>query len=90
MQGHVEAATSTLELLGLGGHALLQRSILGQAHLDELPKSTPASTGKKVGIVGSGPAGLTAAVAFLRRARPSKWVIDRNSRAPGWRSNPTE
>ena len=33
MQGHVEAATSTLELLGLGGHALLQRSILGQALL---------------------------------------------------------
>lgn len=32
-----------------------------QANLDQLPKSSPAQTGKKVGIVGSGPAGLTAA-----------------------------
>lgn len=31
-----------------------------------------------------------AAVAYLRRNRPSQWVMDRNSRAPGWRTNPPE
>ena len=38
-----------------------------QKHLDELPKANPASTGKKVGIVGSGPAGLTAAGELARK-----------------------
>ncbi len=32
-----------------------------QANIDQLPKAHPTKTGKKVGIVGSGPAGLTAA-----------------------------
>ncbi len=32
-----------------------------QANLDQLPKADPTKTGKRVGIVGSGPAGLTAA-----------------------------
>ena len=32
-----------------------------QANMDQLPKVDPTRTGKKVGIVGSGPAGLTAA-----------------------------
>jgi glutamate synthase (NADPH/NADH) small chain len=32
-----------------------------QANLDQLPKHSPVQTGKRVGIVGSGPAGLTAA-----------------------------
>lgn len=31
------------------------------------------------------------ALEYLRRDQPSRWVMDRNSRAPGWRStNPTE
>jgi glutamate synthase (NADPH) small chain len=32
-----------------------------QANIDKLPQAHPVQTGKKVGIVGSGPAGLTAA-----------------------------
>ena len=32
-----------------------------QANIDKMPKAHPVQTGKKVGIVGSGPAGLTAA-----------------------------
>ncbi len=36
-------------------------------HLDELPKAQPVATGKKVGIVGSGPAGLTAAGELARK-----------------------
>ncbi len=38
-----------------------------QANLDKLPKANPAKTGKKVGIVGSGPAGLTAAGELAKR-----------------------
>jgi glutamate synthase (NADPH/NADH) small chain len=38
-----------------------------QAHLDQLPKVAPGSTGRKVAIVGSGPAGLTAAGELARR-----------------------
>ena len=33
---------------------------------DQLPRSTPTQTGRKVGIVGSGPAGLTAAGELAR------------------------
>ena len=38
-----------------------------QANLDQLPKAHPTATGKKVGIVGSGPAGLTAAGELAKR-----------------------
>jgi glutamate synthase (NADPH) small chain len=38
-----------------------------QANIDQLPKAHPTSTGKKVGIVGSGPAGLTAAGELAKR-----------------------
>jgi glutamate synthase (NADPH) small chain len=38
-----------------------------QANLDQLPKANPASTGKRIGIVGSGPAGLTAAGELVKK-----------------------
>jgi len=38
-----------------------------QANIDKMPKVTPVATGKKVGIVGSGPAGLTAAGELAKR-----------------------
>ena len=38
-----------------------------QANIDQLPKAHPTKTGKKVGIVGSGPAGLTAAGELVHR-----------------------
>ena len=38
-----------------------------QANIDQLPTAHPTQTGKKVGIVGSGPAGLTAAGELARR-----------------------
>ncbi len=38
-----------------------------QANMDKLPTFEPALTGKKVGIVGSGPAGLTAAGELAKR-----------------------
>jgi len=38
-----------------------------QANIDKMPKAHPVQTGKKVGIVGSGPAGLTAAGELAKR-----------------------
>jgi len=38
-----------------------------QQNSDQLPKASPVQTGKKVGIVGSGPAGLTAAGELVKK-----------------------
>jgi len=34
-------------------------------------------------------AAYTAAIAWMRRGRSSRWVLDNGSSAPRWRSNPT-